>query len=44
MTTEMPLIVARNGQGITGSLMATTRAMNAEPPIVKVMFTAYQGG
>lgn len=43
MMNEMPLIVARRDGHITGFLMTTTRAMNADLPIVKAMFAAYQG-
>ncbi|NWC96439.1 GNAT family N-acetyltransferase [Pseudomonas sp. IPO3778] len=43
MMEAMPLIVARNGHEVTGFLMTTTRAMNADIPIVKAMFEAYQG-
>ncbi|NWE37723.1 GNAT family N-acetyltransferase, partial [Pseudomonas gingeri] len=38
MMEAMPLIVARNGHEVTGFLMTTTRAMNADIPIVKAMF------
>jgi hypothetical protein len=38
---EMPLIVARRNGRITGFLMTTTRAMNADLPIVQAMFSAY---
>lgn len=43
MMRAMPLIVARNGQGIAGFLMAAPRAMSADIPIVKAMFAAYAG-
>jgi len=43
MMQEMPLIVARRDGRITGFLMTTTRAMNADLPIVQAMFAAYQG-
>ncbi|KIQ58250.1 GCN5 family acetyltransferase [Pseudomonas fluorescens] len=43
MMREMPLIVARRGGRITGFLMTTPRAMNADLPIVQAMFTAYPG-
>jgi len=43
MMQAMPLIVARNGKDITGFLMTTTRAMNADIPIVNAMFAAYEG-
>lgn len=43
MMQEMPLIVARRDGRITGFLMTTTRAMNADLPIVQAMFAAYHG-
>ncbi|EPJ96988.1 MULTISPECIES: GNAT family N-acetyltransferase [Pseudomonas] len=43
MMQEMPLIVARRDGHITGFLMTTTRAMNADLPIVQAMFGAYPG-
>jgi predicted GNAT superfamily acetyltransferase len=43
MMRDMPLIVARRDWVVTGFLMTTTRAMNADLPIVQAMFTAYQG-
>ena len=43
MMQEMPLIVARRGAHVTGFLMSTSRTMNADIPIVKAMFDAYQG-
>lgn len=43
MMQAMPLIVALNRNDITGFLMTTTRAMNADIPIVKAMFEAYEG-
>ncbi|UVE16635.1 GNAT family N-acetyltransferase [Pseudomonas sp. LS44] len=43
MMRDMPLIVARRDGLVTGFLMTTTRAMNADLPIVQAMFTAYQG-
>lgn len=43
MMQEMPLIVARREGRITGFLMTTTRAMNADLPIVQAMFAAYHG-
>jgi predicted GNAT superfamily acetyltransferase len=43
MMNEMPLIVSRRDGRITGFLMTTTRAMNADLPIVQAMFAAYQG-
>lgn len=43
MLADMPIIVARHGDRVTGFLMATSREMNADLPIVKAMFDAYQG-
>lgn len=43
MMETMPLIVARRDGQITGFLMTTTRAMNADLPIVQAMFAAYPG-
>lgn len=43
MMQEMPIIVARRAERITGFLMTTTREMNADLPIVQAMFTAYNG-
>jgi predicted GNAT superfamily acetyltransferase len=43
MMDSMPLIVARRNRGVTGFLMATTRQMNADMPIVQAMFAAYHG-
>lgn len=43
MMSEMPLIVSRRDERITGFLMTTTRAINADVPIVRAMFTAYHG-
>jgi predicted GNAT superfamily acetyltransferase len=43
MMHEMPLIVARREERITGFLMTTTREMNADLPIVQAMFKAYLG-
>lgn len=43
MMSEMPLIVSRRDGRITGFLMTTTRAMNADLPIVQAMFAAYHG-
>lgn len=43
MMREMPLIVARQDNRITGYLMTSTRTMNADVPIVSAMFDAYQG-
>jgi predicted GNAT superfamily acetyltransferase len=39
---DMPLIVARRGDQITGFLMTTSRATNADIPVVQAMFAAYQ--
>lgn len=43
MMREMPLIVARRGGRVAGFLMAGTRAMTANVPIVGAMFAAYAG-
>lgn len=39
----MPLIVARRDGRVTGFLMSTTRAMNADVPVIRAMFQAYAG-
>ncbi|MFI5444945.1 GNAT family N-acetyltransferase [Polaromonas sp. UC242_47] len=43
MMGDMPLVVARGEQGVLGFLMSTTRAMNADFPIIRAMFAAYPG-
>lgn len=43
MMHEMPLIVARRGNRITGYLMTSSRAMNADVPIISAMLAAYPG-
>lgn len=43
MMREMPLIVARRGNLITGYLMTSSRAMNADVPIISAMLAAYPG-
>lgn len=43
MKQAMPLIVARRANEVVGFLMTTTRAMNADIPIVQAMFDAYPG-
>jgi predicted GNAT superfamily acetyltransferase len=43
MMREMPLIVARRGDRIAGFLMTSTRAMNADVPIIGAMLAAYPG-
>ncbi len=43
MMKEMPLIVSRRGERVTAFLMTTSRAMNADLPIVQAMFAAYHG-
>jgi predicted GNAT superfamily acetyltransferase len=43
MMREMPLIVARRDNRITGYLMTSTRTMNDDVPIIRAMFNAYQG-
>lgn len=43
MMREMPLIVACRDNRITGYLMTSSRAMNADVPIISAMLTAYPG-
>jgi predicted GNAT superfamily acetyltransferase len=43
MMKDMPLIVAREDGGVVGFLMTTTRALNANVPVVRAMFAAYEG-
>lgn len=43
MVREMPLIIARRGDGIVGFLMTSTRAMNADVLIIRTMLAAYPG-
>lgn len=43
MMAQMPLIVSRRDSRITGFLMTTSLAMNADMPIVQAMLAAYQG-
>lgn len=43
MMQDMPLIIARRDERVTGFLMTTTKEMNADIPIVQAMFNAYQG-
>lgn len=43
MMQEMPLIVARSEGRVTGFLMATSRTMNTEFPVIRAMFDAYRG-
>ena len=43
MMREMPLIVARRDNRITGYLMTSSREMNADVPIISAMLTAYPG-
>jgi predicted GNAT superfamily acetyltransferase len=43
MMREMPMIVARRGNRITGYLMTSSRAMNADVPIISAMLAAYPG-
>ncbi len=43
MMREMPLIVARRGDLVTGYLMTGTRAMNADVPVIAAMLAAYPG-
>ena len=43
MMREMPMIVARRGDLVTGYLMTSSRAMNADVPIINAMLAAYPG-
>jgi predicted GNAT superfamily acetyltransferase len=43
MMRDMPMIVARRGNQITGYLMTSSRAMNADVPIISAMLAAYPG-
>jgi predicted GNAT superfamily acetyltransferase len=43
MIKDMPLIVARAEGGVVGFLMTATRASNADVPVVRAMFAAYEG-
>jgi predicted GNAT superfamily acetyltransferase len=43
MMREMPLIVARRSDRITGFLMTSTRTMNADIPIISAMLAVYPG-
>ena len=43
MMREMPLIVARRGNRITAYLMTSSRALNADVPIISAMLAAYPG-
>lgn len=43
MMRSMPQVVARRDGRVVGFLMTTTRAMNAELPVVRAMFAAYGG-
>jgi predicted GNAT superfamily acetyltransferase len=43
MMHEMPLIVARRDQRVSGFLMTATRQTNIDIPIVQAMFAAYAG-
>jgi predicted GNAT superfamily acetyltransferase len=43
MMRAMPLLVARRGDRIVGFLMASTRTLNADIPIINAMLTAYPG-
>lgn len=43
MMQGMPLIVARRDGRVVGFLMTTNRAMNAELPVIRAMFSAYPG-
>ncbi|WP_198155849.1 GNAT family N-acetyltransferase [Herbaspirillum autotrophicum] len=43
MMRDMPLIVARRDQRVSGFLMTATRQTNIDIPIVQAMFAAYAG-
>lgn len=43
MMRDMPLIVSRSGGRITGFLMTSTRATNADIPVIRAMLAAYPG-
>ena len=43
MMREMPLIVARRGDCLAGFLMTSTRAMNADVPIIRAMLATCPG-
>jgi L-amino acid N-acyltransferase YncA len=43
MMSAMPLLVADSGGRIAGFLMTSTRAMNADIPVIGAMFAAYPG-
>lgn len=43
MLRRMPLIVARRGRHVTGFLMTTPRALNADVPVVRAMLDANPG-
>jgi predicted GNAT superfamily acetyltransferase len=43
MLQAMPLIVTRDSDPVEGFLMTSSRAMDADIPIVQTMFAAYQG-
>lgn len=43
MMRSMPLIVAKRDGRVTGFLMTASRAMNAELPVIRSMFSAYTG-
>lgn len=43
MMQDMPLIVARRGNRITGFLVTSSRAMNVDVPIIRAMLEAYPG-
>lgn len=43
MIREMPIIVARRGNRITGFLLTSTKAMMAEVPIISAMLNVYPG-
>ena len=43
MLADLPLLVARRGEGIVGYLLAASRTTVAEVPIVRAMLAAYPG-
>jgi len=43
MMADMPLIVTLNSAKVVGFLMTSSRAMNADIPIINAMLTAYPG-
>jgi len=43
MLADLPLLVARRGEGIVGYLLAASKTTVAEAPIVRAMLAAYSG-